>query len=129
MMRHHLGCLVIIASTLAFAATAPAQTQIVITGIGSHSCASFLNIVNGTQPALSSSLTYPNGQTWFDEHRLYGEWLLGFVSALNTASDDAHQINVDGPGIELWLRNWCQAHPADSVVWAASAFVKAMRPR
>jgi hypothetical protein len=57
------------------------------------------------------------------------KWIQGFLTAWNIVSDDSHQITVDYPRVDLWVRNWCQAHPADSMGWAVTAFVQAMRPR
>jgi hypothetical protein len=130
MMRRYASSLVIIASTLAITAIAPAQqTMVHYHGIGSNSCASFLGAVKGTQPGSGPTLTYPNGQKWFSESGLYAEWIQGFITAINVASDDSHQISADYPGVDLWLRNWCQAHPADLLGWAVSDFARAMHAR
>jgi hypothetical protein len=117
-----------IVASLAFTATASAQPQRNISayGVGTSSCASFLRTTDST-PGSSRSLAYPNGQTWFSENRLYAEWIMGFITAMNAVYEN--QIHTDGPGFDLWLRNWCQEHPANSVHWAVAEFVRAMHAR
>jgi hypothetical protein len=60
-MRHYASSLVIIASTLAFTATAPAQQKPMILDedIGSNSCARFLGSVSGSRPGRVSTLDPP----------------------------------------------------------------------
>jgi hypothetical protein len=132
-MRHYAGSLVIIASTLAFTATAPAE-NILSRGIGSSSCASFLGSVNGTQPGHITTTSLGRRGTsetseYFSEDALYAAWIHGFLEAINKGSDDAHKMTGDYAGVDLWLRNWCQTHPADPLGWAVQAFVQAMHAR
>jgi hypothetical protein len=117
MMRSYVGYLVmIIASTLAFTATVPAQQEFASYGVGNLSCASFLGSVKRTEPGHVTSLSrWGDDEKYFGKDGLYHEWIGGFLTATNKGSDASHQITVDYPGVDLWLRNWCQAHPADAL--------------
>jgi len=129
---HYAGCVVIIASTLAFTATAPAQQGHMVhyRGIGSHSCASFLATVSGNKPGQTTGISREGPhEAYFGEDYVYLQSISGYLTAINEGSDESHQITVDIAGVDLWLRNWCQARPADPLGWAAAAFVQAMHAR
>ena len=63
----------------------------------------------------------------------YQQWLLGYVSAANatlSALNAAHPDpfkRIDLAGMDLWMRNWCNQHPTQTVYEGANAFVDEMR--
>jgi len=69
--------------------------------------------------ACTDWLKYPSGNT---NRAAQHMWLLGWVSA-------AGKYNVrplketNGEGIELWVTQYCQQHPIDSLPDAATALV------
>jgi hypothetical protein len=54
----------------------------------------------------------------------------GFVSGYNAAyeatTDD--QIRIDLSSLDLWLRNWCNAHPTKTVADAGQALRDELAP-
>ncbi len=55
-------------------------------------------------------------------------WVLGFLSGIGYAGSGSglNPLNgVDADGVSAWIDNYCQAHPLDRIVEAATAFVKA----
>jgi hypothetical protein len=101
------------------------QQFIVAHGIGRQSCGSFVAAVYGEAPGQGHHLEY-EGRKWHDEGRLYAEWIQGYITAINilAAQNGAKQITVDYPGIELWMRNWCQANPTKLLMEGLMTFVK-----
>jgi hypothetical protein len=57
-------------------------------GMGSNSCGQYLAAVYGHGPA-TFELVDVRGKEFFDQHALYKEWLLGFVTATNMSSVSA----------------------------------------
>lgn len=66
-----------------------------------------------------------DGRTLFDESAIYKNWLLGYLTAVNVMRDDSvmPSIELDNEAIDLWMRNWCNAHPTSSMFDGARAFV------
>ena len=54
-------------------------------GVGSNSCGQYLAAVYGHAPA-TYGIVDVRGAKFFDQHALYREWLLGFVTATNVWS-------------------------------------------
>jgi hypothetical protein len=55
---------------------------------------------------------------------------MGFVSGYNAVAQGHQQLEVRGidlAGAELWIRNYCNKHPTDSVFGAAAAFINEMQ--
>lgn len=102
-----------------------ANNDKVFYGIGSDSSGKFLAAVDGLPPGNGGSLKYA-GQQWFDQRYLYGQWIQGFLTAINLLTDASHQIQVDVPGIDLWVRNYCRVHPIATLSDAVSALTAAI---
>ncbi len=99
----------------------------VVRGVGSDSCGKFLAAVENMPPGKGATLNY-DGNTWFDKDEVYAEWIQGYITAVNLMQvffpHPTKQIDVDYPGTELWIRDWCEARPANSLLAAVSAFVR-----
>ena len=52
---------------------------------------------------------------------------MGFVSGFNAMHEEEQQVSVDLAGLDLWMRNWCNKHPAQKVFHGALAFIDEMR--
>jgi len=104
--------------------SAQAQQPVLLRGVGLDSCGKFLATVERTVSGKGLKYTHPNGTEFFDAGEVYAEWIQGYLSALNelNARTKKRQVSVDYPGVERWLRNWCQTHPAESVFAAIGAF-------
>jgi hypothetical protein len=95
-------------------------------GMGSNSCGQYLAAVYGHPPATYGVVDVPGGKL-FDQHALYKEWLLGFVTATNIWSLDAgtaSDIKTDPPAMDVWMRKWCEQNPTKTVSAAAWAFIQ-----
>src|SRR5437660_1702779 len=56
-----------------------------------------------------------------DARFLYGQWLLGYISAFNRwyAVDLNILQGTDGNGLIAWMNNYCATHPLDAIETAA----------
>jgi hypothetical protein len=96
-------------------------------GIGSiSSCGTFVKAEEAMTPGpegKTQTMTW-GGKTWVEMGEAYEEWLMGFVSAANLSRlDGTKQSMVDRDGIVLWVKRYCEAHPDESMVDAAGAFI------
>jgi hypothetical protein len=98
-----------------------------IAGIGNDSCASYVLALNVDQPAAAM---VAQGKTYFTMANAYSQWLGGFVSAVNSSRKSGpEQIKVDMNGIALWVKNYCETHPSERLVYGAGAFINAHSAR
>lgn len=112
--------------TLAEAIDPPRQL-VVVSGIGSDSCASYVLALADNRPSTAMTM---DGKTYYTMANAYTQWINGFVTAINLSGrPGTNQIQVDVNGIAMWVRNWCEANPSESIVAGAGAFVRAHRPR
>src|SRR6266478_4255551 len=94
-------------------------------GMGSNSCGQYLAAVYGHAPATYGVVDV-RGERFFDQHALYKEWLLGFVTATNVesvTSGTGSTIKTDPPAMDVWMRKWCEQNPTKFVSEAAWAFI------
>ena len=55
-------------------------------------------------------------------------WIQGYVTGLNSglpaSATDTGAIgeHIDIPALEVWIDNYCQAHPLDQIISAAQEF-------
>jgi hypothetical protein len=115
--------IVFAAIAIAFCHATTAQ-QILVYGIGSDSCGSYVLALSEHRPTAAIVM---QGKTYYTTANAYTQWLSGFVTATNNAADDAkrQQIAVDIAGMSVWIRNYCNANPTQSVLKAALEFVDA----
>ncbi|MDO8359284.1 MAG: hypothetical protein Q7T08_04510 [Devosia sp.] len=89
-------------------------------GKADASCGLFIAASEGIAIGRELHLTY-EGREFVDEMTRQLEWVAGFVSGANmeNASIGANQARLDGPTLDLWLRNYCKAHPTHTLSTAA----------
>jgi hypothetical protein len=104
-------------------------------GVGDRSCGTFLAATEGMPLNKAQTYTSPDGRLFWSENKIYGEWIQGYISGVNMVLasdpfrsgggqyDPSKQIAVDYSGTELWLRKWCDAHPAESLLTAVNSFI------
>jgi hypothetical protein len=117
----------IVIALLIVTVSAPAQADFTTLGLGALSCGSFLNAVAGQPLGRGGHVTYPDGQKFYDLGNSYSEWVQGFISAINTLNAENappnvayRQLHPDYPGLDGWLRKFCDAHPTElfaTAVW------------
>jgi hypothetical protein len=84
--------------------------NIMVVGVGTNSCG------NWTKERRTKSVTS------FE----YGQWVLGYVSAINShvLEHDAHVAKgIDNVGLLAWLDNYCKLHPLDTIDEAGSQLI------
>lgn len=64
------------------------------------------------------------GRKYVDEGEVYAEWIQGYISGFNMINTLSKSIAVDYPGTDLWIRKWCETHPADRLVSAVTSFIR-----
>jgi hypothetical protein len=99
-------------------------------GVGSKSCGRFIATIGKLPPGKYHSIDTKN-ETFVSENTQYQQWLMGFLTGFNTAhvGDKEQPISgrIDLAGMDLWMRNWCNQHPTESVFHGALAFIDEMR--
>lgn len=100
--------------------------QWVVIGLGIDSCASYVLALDDDRPTAAIKM---EGKDYYTSANAYTQWINGFVTAANMSGPQElkYQIHVDVNGIALWVKNYCAAHPSDSIVSGAGAFVRAHR--
>jgi hypothetical protein len=58
---------------------------------------------------------------------LYSEWVKGVITEYNLDHNDNILKNTDQKGEEVWVYNYCVAHPADTFFLAVIRFIKLMQ--
>jgi hypothetical protein len=98
-------------------------------GMGTRSCGQFIATIDKHSPG--TFLKTADGKL-VSENTGYQQWLMGFVSGFNAAraSDELQQRiteTIDIAGIDLWMRNWCNKHPMQTVFDGAIALIDELR--
>jgi hypothetical protein len=99
-----------------------------VMGDGIESCGKFIAASTDNKPGNYKRMDTPSGR-YVNEISRYQQWFMGFVSASNSAYPDdiSKQIKVDLAGLDLWMRNWCNHHPVNTVFDGMIAFRDEMR--
>lgn len=104
---------------LAIPAMAAAQSIIVL-GPGAISCGKYVEYRRDSANPISENMSLGDLV-----------WVLGYLTAYNNyvSVDGNITANTDSSGIQLWVDNYCQAHPLDSLSSATSALIAELRAR
>lgn len=94
---------------LATADRALAQ-QYIMMGAGTQSCGQWVSYHTAGQITA-----YGNNED---------SWLVGFLSGVGAMGKGSPLRGVDLAGLDLWVTNWCNAHPIAGIADAAVAFVE-----
>ena len=86
-------------------------------GLGNESCGNFLAALQKAPP--DTGIDYED-KSYVSESRAYSEWLLAYITAFNQLNDQHKNIvHADRDGVILWVKNYCEKQPMDSVSQAA----------
>jgi hypothetical protein len=105
-------------------AHAESGTTFVI-GAGHDSCGQFIATIGKHPPGKVQSMPTGDGN-FVSENAMYQQWLMGFVSGYNAGRVSEQVEDIDLAGMDLWMRNWCNRHPTQTVFFAAGVFVTEM---
>lgn len=91
----------------------PATGHSVLFGIGGVSCGTWLQDAKGTTPARPD---------WHSQtHWYHVMWVQGFLSGVGWRSHDSTLKNMDLPGIELFITQYCTTWPLKNLAQATIA--------
>ena len=91
-------------------------------GTGIDSCGKFIAESAGRPIAKSQTWVTPQ-KTYYDKYYAYSEWIQGYLTALSVLTD-VHSLDaVDYPGVDLWMRKWCDKHPTQKIYDALNALI------
>jgi hypothetical protein len=104
---------------------------VAVFGSGQNSCGKLVAAAGNIPPGVHYRSTNHEVGDIVNEYAQYQEWLMGFVSGFNAhqtsdANQDVQVKGIDLAGMDLWMRNWCNKHPTQSVYQAAVAFINEM---
>ena len=60
-------------------------------------------------------------------HKEHAQWVVGFLSGVGYTGGDKDLDplnNVDAAGVWAWVDDYCRAHPIQTLITAATAFIK-----
>jgi hypothetical protein len=114
--------LIFLFASTAIACGTEARAGAVI-GLGGDSCGTFIKAIDAmsnTGSTSRASMTW-EGKTWIELGASYEQWIVGYISGVN--STRATQIAIDRDGIVLSVRKICEQHPDELLVSGVSRFV------
>ena len=106
-----LACIV---ACLGFPATAATGPDTLVLGEGTMSCGQWVHFRQTTEnPDLA---------------KLAAAWVRGFISGVNAATPKGSKVGEgsDPEDNNLWLDNYCKAHPLDELAFASVALWNAL---
>lgn len=95
------------------------KTTVFVAGNGPTSCGQVVATLEADSNLGQFSQTKEYGKTYVTEKQALMQWVQGFISGVNFSRGPSKQIEQDYASIELWVRNYCTAHPTDKLVDAA----------
>ena len=124
-MRSIILCVLLLTADVAHA------EMVFVMGIGQHSCGQLIAAMGKDHPLGQHREMDIGTDVFVDEYTQYQQWLLGFVSGFNithaSEAEQQQQVRTDPSTMDLWMRNWCNQHPTESVFHGAVAFITEMR--
>lgn len=115
--------IVFAALTLAYSLGGPAFAKYIIRGRGASTCGAFIASSHGIPIGKGATLQWEN-HGYTSENDLYIEWAYAYITAaiLDKDMKDFNDIK-DNSSFDLWLRNWCSAHPTNYFIDAVTSFL------
>ncbi|WP_130217663.1 hypothetical protein [Bradyrhizobium genosp. SA-3] len=115
---------------LCLVSQARAAEGVLVIGAGQRSCGQFIAAVGQTPVGQILYVERPNGKLYGELIR-YHEWMEGFISGFNSGfqSNIDDQVRIDLSSMDLWMRNWCNAHPTKTIADAGLALTGELAPR
>ena len=121
------GCLLVASALALLAPLSAAEKGWWTVGRGSQSCGTFVRAIDAMGPwsnNAAQSRIWEN-KAWVEDGFAYQQYLFGFVSSANLSRlDYSKQIQVDGAGVVMWVRHYCESHADESIDTAIGAFVQ-----
>ena len=118
----------VIAAMLPFPVLAQQSSQerrVIMRGVGNDSCGKFLAAVGNLPIGKGPMIRSLDDRTYYSKGEVYAEWIQGYISGFNVLSNNrSQQIDVDYPGVDLWIRKWCDTHAAEPLVEAVHSFIR-----
>jgi hypothetical protein len=108
---------------------AEAGSSFFVIGSGQDSCGKFIATIGDLPPGKYRNVDTATG-VFVSENSEYQEWLEGFVSGFNYRSGgnlEQQVTKIDAAGLDLWMRNWCNKHPTQTVSQGAMTFINEMQ--
>jgi len=124
-----LAAATLAAMTLLPVASSDAE-QVMIQGDGFNSCAAYLNAMKGVPWGDAKAMTWTDGRTYWSEAAQYLNWIDGYISGFNVFAvhdprrGTIHEVTIEHPALDAWVRNYCQSHPSSSVAEAVWSLIK-----
>jgi len=114
-----LCCIALVGVSQLGAQSKPASTGITVSGYGvgmERTCGAFLRETSeqDTDKALEHE-----GKLYHLEHRLYFEWLSGFLTARSLYGRANPKGSPNMNDMMIWVRRYCETHPLDDFFSAA----------
>jgi hypothetical protein len=106
--------------------------KMLISGVGAESCATYSLALADNRPTSGIKM---EGRNYFTEANAYTQWLVGFVSGVSWVDSAAivskntgkrlklKDMSVDVNGVALWVKNYCDANPAQTIFDGATAYI------
>jgi hypothetical protein len=95
-----------------------------VAGIGPTSCGKVVAALEADSTLGQFNQTTQYGKTYVSEKQALMQWVQGFITAANFNRGPSQQIQEDYATVELWIRNYCTAHPTDRLFDAAMRFTR-----
>ena len=105
--------------------------DVFVLGYGTSSCGELIAGLGDLPPGKFRKQNTGNGG-FVSQNKAHQEWLMGFVSGFNSAHDanpEQQVTKIDPAGLDLWMRNWCNKHPMQSIFDGAAALIDEIRAK
>lgn len=104
---------------------ADSSRKVTVLGVGNESCGTFLSVLPNSNEY--EAIKYEGKDYSPDsimKSHMYSEWLHAYVTAFNWYNNQRENIRIpDEDGMRLWVKNWCEDHPLETVFEAAHALI------
>ena len=102
----------------------------ILGGSANVSCGQFLAALQDGAHIGQSRTVTTDGIQFVDLKYTMLEYASGVLTGLNIShTTPIHQIKVDQAALEVWLTNYCQAHPTNTFLDAIGAFAQQAQRR
>jgi hypothetical protein len=107
-----------------FAAHAQEVEDVILFGIGiNQACGDFIAASTPFAPGQFRVGQSQQGPL-YSGNKAFLEWASGFISAANTLHPTRQDRRLSAAGMDLWIRNFCSANPAEPFSNAVTAYLK-----
>jgi hypothetical protein len=112
-----------ISLALVYFSNDPAFAGYAIRGRGANTCGAFIASSDGVPIGKAAQLQWGTRE-YTSENTLYIEWAYAYITAVILDKDIKNLDTIkDNSSFDLWLRNWCSAHPTNYFIDAVTSFL------